>query len=461
MKKLLFIAVAALFLNACEKDSTTLENDLQTSNDIALAFDTASQNSILGIYKGVFTTEDSQTRGIIEMTMPGTSGFVSYYGQYPTAKLMLDNGTVINAVANRAIAENEGVVDVQFNGNGLSFVLNMNDNGENVEFSNITLNNVTSYALVKKHTNRAPISPITGTYQCIECQDHPNLEAGLEQSFNVVITEAPDEVFDIATQVMLGTTEFLGDGLQGDCVENGVLTSCDTFGSFDVVGGTSISWDGTHLFNNEDTAAGNDCSDFDGAWTWVTTSYGTISGTFSSDVNACTQTPAILAVEDFDGTAPVWMTTTDVPFFTNASGDDFWGPSDGTTGGSAANIDYNVVGNFFYVQDLNSPSGTTQFATLDFADVDVTGRTSVTITFDYDVVGFDGGDDVEYIVTIDGVDQPTVLLIDGVDGGGITAENTESISIPDGTTTVSFLIRVKQNGGNDYAGFDNFEVKGI
>ncbi|MGJ8667617.1 MAG: hypothetical protein ACSHW7_14695 [Patiriisocius sp.] len=486
MKRLLCITVAAFILNACEKESTSFENNSETASDIALAFDVASLNSNIGIYKGVFTTEDSQTRGIIEMTIPGTTTFVAYYGQFPTATLTLSNGTVLLATADRRIAENEPVSDVQFSGDGLSFVLNMNDDGSEVTFSDINLNGTTSYALIKKHTNRAPISPITGVYQCVECQDHPNLEAGLEQSFNVLVDEATG---DISTSVMLGTVEFTGTGLQGDCVVNGVLTSCDTIGEFDSVGGTSISWDGTHLYNNEDTMASNDCSDFDGAWTWVTNSYGTISGTFSSDVTPCTQDPATLVFEDFEDASVTY--TTSVPEFTDANSD-YFTRTDGTN--IASNVDIAGVegSSFFGAQDIDGEvANANQF--INFDNLDITGLNNITFSAlfaeDDSNDGNEDYDDSDFVrieYSFDGTNYTTFFGIvnDGrefngaplkdtdLDGIGDGAEITDTMTSysasfvndastnPMGVTTVSIRISIDLNGGDEDIAIDNVLIQG-
>lgn len=115
--------------------------------------------------------------------------------------------------------------------------------------------------------------------------------------------------------------------------------------------------------------------------------------------------------------------------------------------------------NFFGGVDINNgdnPNGS--FGILTFGSVSVAGFTSVSIQFDYEVDGFDTGDDIDYVVSIDGVPQTSVKLVDGV--SNFNANGTETINIPDGSSNVSIEVTITQNG-TDYVGVDNFKVTGI
>ena len=121
---------------------------------------------------------------------------------------------------------------------------------------------------------------------------------------------------------------------------------------------------------------------------------------------------------------------------------------------------WDVVAEEWYVRDLASPSGTTTGAwgTLTFASVDVSAYENISISFDYDVNGFDNGDDVKYQVFLDGIGQPEVLLVDG--NSNLNVDGTETIAIPNGTSAVYIVFSVKQNGASDNAQFDNFQILG-
>ena len=97
-------------------------------------------------------------------------------------------------------------------------------------------------------------------------------------------------------------------------------------------------------------------------------------------------------------------------------------------------------------------------ASVDFDTVDVSGFESVSISFDYEVSGFDVGDNIFYTLTFDGTAGPEVQLIDG--GDDLTVSDLLTLPVPDGTSTVALQIRMVQDGGDDFLGFDNFVVEG-
>jgi len=111
---------------------------------------------------------------------------------------------------------------------------------------------------------------------------------------------------------------------------------------------------------------------------------------------------------------------------------------------------------FFGGQDIeNDDNPNLSFATLSFESVDVSSNINVQISFDYEVVGFDTDDIVEY--SIDGGSTYADLV---VGASNTNASGTEVINVSDATSTVDFIIKVAQNGGSDYCGFDNFSIVG-
>jgi hypothetical protein len=185
--------------------------------------------------------------------------------------------------------------------------------------------------------------------------------------------------------------------------------------------------------------------------------------------------PVCIAQQDFEGTTPEWSFSSDVTFFDNNS-DGFFGihdengnatdgnPNDTGDGnaGDVAAINYNEIsGDFLFVNDLDDEgNGTTGDATISFSSVSVAGYTSTELSFDYDVVGFDNGDDVFYEIFVDGNSQGLVHLSNGGTATS-TIEGTMIFSVPNGSLTVSLTLIINQNGDADQAGFDNFRVCGI
>ncbi|WP_031428672.1 hypothetical protein [Flavimarina sp. Hel_I_48] len=161
-------------------------------------------------------------------------------------------------------------------------------------------------------------------------------------------------------------------------------------------------------------------------------------------------------VQNFDS-GRTWSYSSDIAFFDNGD-DGFYGITE------QSNLDdiTTLTNNFLGILDLNDEgdNGTTEFATLTFDPVDIASLPNgATVSFNYEFFEFDGGDACYYTIVIDGEDQAEVLLIEGAaEGDGISSNGMISEIIPAGTLTVALRIRIKQNGAEDSAGFDNFTV---
>ncbi|MEL6140434.1 MAG: T9SS type A sorting domain-containing protein [Bacteroidota bacterium] len=170
----------------------------------------------------------------------------------------------------------------------------------------------------------------------------------------------------------------------------------------------------------------------------------------------------IIAVQDFDGGTPTWSFTPSQPDCVNNGGDSFGITDASDLAAGANNIDFiNITNDFFFVRDLqgNCNGNSSAFETLTFTDINLGGASDVVLSFDYDVEEYDSNDDVKYQIILDGSPQGEVILIDGVNGGGVTDEGTVTENIPNGTGTVGLILSVRQNGGTDFAGFDNFKLE--
>jgi len=113
--------------------------------------------------------------------------------------------------------------------------------------------------------------------------------------------------------------------------------------------------------------------------------------------------------------------------------------------------------NFWGCQDLeNTNGGGSQYHEIAFVNVDISAATNPKIAFDYEYDLFDNGDAIRYEVFVDDVSIGTTYLLTLTNIG--SASGTEVINIPGGASNVRITIGIKQNGGSDYAGFDNFRV---
>lgn len=151
-----------------------------------------------------------------------------------------------------------------------------------------------------------------------------------------------------------------------------------------------------------------------------------------------------------------WGYSSDTPFFDNGT-DGFFGITDNTNGGFS-NIT-TMTNNFLGVMDLDDEgmNGTAGFATITFNTINISSAANgVILSFDYEFFEFDNGDDAYYTVTIDGIDQPEIQLINGM--ADLSLAGSVSTPIPAGTSTLGLRFRIRQNGVADYAGFDNFSI---
>ena len=84
------------------------------------------------------------------------------------------------------------------------------------------------------------------------------------------------------------------------------------------------------------------------------------------------------------------------------------------------------------------------------------GADSMEDDFDYEIDGFEAADAVRYEVFYDDVSFGTTYILNTTTAG--SPSGTEIINVPGGGTNVRITLGIKQNGADDYAGFDNFRV---
>ncbi len=161
----------------------------------------------------------------------------------------------------------------------------------------------------------------------------------------------------------------------------------------------------------------------------------------------------IIKFQDFESGTDDWnYTANPAPY--NASGDTWdivqsLGSITGAQNGS----------NFWGMRDLDNPNGGGAFRhTLTFDAIDVSSNSDVNISFYYYSDGYDGSDTIYYNVQYDnGTNWPTS---DDVELNKNTDAWTQvTITVPAGTQYVRLLLGARQNGGSDYAGFDNIVLQ--
>lgn len=152
-----------------------------------------------------------------------------------------------------------------------------------------------------------------------------------------------------------------------------------------------------------------------------------------------------------------WGYSSNVSFFDNGV-KGFYGITNASSG-VFSNIT-TLTNNFLGILDLNDTedgNGTTGFATISFNTINIVASGGLTLSFNYEFFAFNGGDEASYILIVDGIPQPEVSLINGI-SGGISSNGIISETVPPGTSTISLKIKIKQNGQDECAGFDNFSL---
>ena len=154
--------------------------------------------------------------------------------------------------------------------------------------------------------------------------------------------------------------------------------------------------------------------------------------------------------QDFEGAADDWnYTPNPAPY--NVSGDTWDTVTDFNSHIAAAQN-----GTYFWgMRDLDNPNGGGPFRhTLSFDAIDVSSYSDVEISFYYYTDGYDGSDSIFYNVQYDnGSAWP---IADDIELSKNTGTWTlVTVDVPAGTQYVRLQLSARQNGGSDYAGFDN------
>ncbi len=281
MKKLFTLLFISTMLFSCSQD-----NEVANPEQEALSFEQKLangdfDNSNLGIYKGLFTTIDGQERATIFITLNGISD--------PTVEFRFPDFT--KAVVRSSAKTNKGqaVKGMSFNEGDFDFTFKVNADGTNPVIENVTYKGQKGDAMIAKETSKAPLTPRTGSYTCVTgCENHPDLGKGGTQTFNVMATtqNGADNGATFSLQVTLKSQVFPGTMTQSGCSANGRgLTSCTLSGS--IQGGSgSADVTGTHFYDNDNVAAFDDCSTFEGRWEYTSTHFGRSSMDYRTDAGS-------------------------------------------------------------------------------------------------------------------------------------------------------------------------------
>ncbi len=164
----------------------------------------------------------------------------------------------------------------------------------------------------------------------------------------------------------------------------------------------------------------------------------------------------VIAAQDFEGMASDNWSYTVTPAPYNSGGFDVW-----DTVSSVGTIASASSGTYFWgMRDLDNPNGGGPFwHYLTFDSIDVSGYTNVTVSFDYNSVGYDTawGDTLAFWIEFN---SDTTWNTMNVGAANTNGWSSVTISVPAGSQWVRVRFGSVQNGGSDYAGVDNLKVTG-
>lgn len=475
MKHLFLFSLTAFLLISCSSESI-FENDSETAS---ISYSKPTE------YRGVFTTLDGSDQARVYIEIPNSS-------KPPIAKLEFSNGKSLLVTGTKnttSISE----INIHFESQEISFDFTNHNNSIQAIITNVNYEGKSSDIIAFYHTDRAPVTPIDGTYQCTQCGGSPYLNQGELQTFNFVFLN-PDGIGQIATQVTLGTTVFNGIGYQDNCMVNGVLTTCaieSGDGSTTTTGflanGNPVTWEGTHLYNNQ-ASGPNDCSTLSGTWQWQSLSYGLITGVLSSNSGCYLE----IYSENFTGFTGSGFTPTPAAGQLDSDIIIVNGLSDGTLafGGTRTTGDFargtstgGVSTGGVYAFSTGSgnialgaqPAGS-DFTpgVFDFRILNTTGNTLQNFKISYDIyTNNDQGRSsyLNFFYSTDGVNFTQIITLDytspiAADSNGFVItnrNNTFSVSIPNGAPIYLRFESddVAGSGNRDEIAIDNILLEGI
>ena len=134
--------------------------------------------------------------------------------------------------------------------------------------------------------------------------------------------------------------------------------------------------------------------------------------------------------------------------------EDIWGVIQEFSG----NINNGAQGQYFWgMQDLDNPNGGgSMWHTLDFDPIDISSQSQAWVSFKYHSVGYESSDSIGYIIEYN--NGTSWNMASYVDLHKDTSWSTIRTQVPNGSTYVRLRLMAKQNGGSDYAAFDDIQL---
>ena len=172
----------------------------------------------------------------------------------------------------------------------------------------------------------------------------------------------------------------------------------------------------------------------------------------------CNTTTGIdLASESFEGSGN-WSNSISPATYDAASHSDVWAISTTLGTGGDAISNGSDGDNFWGMRDLdNGNGGGDTYHKITFDPIDISTYDNVVLSFDYFSHDYDSGDEIRYLVKYDNDNTWSGEISLSKDTNSWT---TVTINVPANSPYVRLKLEAKQNGGSDWAAFDNIKLVG-
>jgi hypothetical protein len=236
------------------------------------------------VYKGVFATATTQARGTVELTFPDVvKGDLSTY-QNAEAKLYLSTGETVEARSTAKRSQNKSGTNqvATIDSEDLSFKFYLDDLGNPI-VTDVVYKDQEGAVVVAEHTAESPVTPVTGTYKCTNCQDQTGTYEGIalnndERVFNMLLTDDAGET-KVTIQAFLGTLIDADLVVEKTCSTNGDYTFCTLTNN--TASSDPVTWTGVHRYST--ASNGQSCSTLSGKLSFMSPQSGMIDAEFLSD----------------------------------------------------------------------------------------------------------------------------------------------------------------------------------
>jgi hypothetical protein len=235
------------------------------------------------VYKGVFATQNSKFRGIFELTLLSGKGDLNELNKAAFGTITMQTGEVFEAQAEK-LTQKSADFKLVFGSEDLTFTFTLDANN-NPLISDVVFQGQSAAILAAQETEDSPVTPVTGTYVCTNCQDQNSSISGIElnneeRTFNMLRTTT-DGNTNLSIQAIVGIlvdTQLL---VNESCTSNGQYITC-VIKSGDNFTTEPITWTGIHRYTSEGSESPK-CSDISGVFDYTSSDFGSIKGEFKSD----------------------------------------------------------------------------------------------------------------------------------------------------------------------------------